>query len=69
LIFDYGGPLETLGGLWAMTRALDAAGWSLDLGDTRAPRLVVVARHGHDRMSLVVALNRWPQIEFTFGPG
>ena len=69
LVLDHGGPLATLGGLWAMSRALVDAGWTIDPRRTQAPRLVVLARRGHDRMSLVVALDRPPRVEVTFAPG
>lgn len=66
---DYGTDLATLGGLWAMTAALAQRGWTIDLSATRTPRVVVLARHGHDRMTLVAAVDRPVRIEITFAPG
>jgi hypothetical protein len=51
------------------TVRLGAEGWTVDTGASRAPRLVLRARRGHDRLTLVVALDRRPQIELTSAPG
>lgn len=69
LVLDHGGPLATVRGVWGMSRALAAAGWRLTLGHGQVPALIVLARRGHDRLSMVVAFDRPPRIEVTFAPG
>ncbi len=69
LVLDHGGLVPTTRGVWAMSSALIAAGWRLEFRQGAAPGLVVLARRGHDRMALVVALDRPPRVEVTFAPG
>ncbi len=69
LVLDHGGLVATARGVWAMSRDLVAAGWRLEVRQGQVPGLIVLARRGHDRLSVVVALDRPPHVEVTFAPG